>query len=91
MGYDQKAVAAFNGVKNVAVSMQLPLMLQRRYNGILNAIEVQVEDGRPSKEVIAHLREALLALARFDKVGHHERALKEAFDKFEAKIASRMA
>jgi hypothetical protein len=88
-GYDEEAVRALQKVREVAASLRLPLLQQRRYNGILNAMEMQIEDGGPSKEVLSHLRSALLALARFDGLGSSERALKEAFDQFEAEMASR--
>ena len=89
--YDEKAVSAFRNVKEVVASMDLPLMVQRRYNGTLNAIEMQIEDGRPSKEVIGHLRAALFALAKFDGLISCERFIQKAFDEFEIKIASRMS
>ena len=88
--YDEEAVAAFDTVREVVASMHLPLIRQRRYNGILNAIVMQVEDGHPSKDVIGHLRAAIFALLRFDGLAQYAHPLREAFEKFEARIASRM-
>ena len=51
-------------------------------------LEMQIEDGCPSKEVLSHLRAALMALSRFDGLSP-EPDLKEAFDQFEAEMESR--
>ena len=38
-----------------------PLILVRKMNGILNALEMQVEDGKYQREAVVRLGEALLA------------------------------
>ncbi len=63
MSYSEELVDTFNPVQKTVASMELPLMQQRRYNGILNAIVMLLEDGRPSKDVYEHLKSALIALA----------------------------
>jgi hypothetical protein len=88
MAYNEKAVNAFAPVELQLRALRLPLVLQRRYNGIANAIVMQVEeDGLMNTAVIAHLRSALLALAEGDKVGaEQQRRIAAAFDKFEAQL-----
>ena len=88
MAYNEKAVDAFAPVEQLLDALQLPPMLQRRYNGIANAIVMQIEeDDLMNKAVIAHLRSALLALAEGDKVGaEQQRRIAAAFDKFEAQL-----
>jgi len=86
-GNKQKAVNAFRPVRQGLEALQLPLMQQRRYNGITNAIEMLVEDGPINKTVLFHLRAALMALADGDNIGvEHKRKISAAFDKFEAQI-----
>jgi hypothetical protein len=87
--YDEKAVAAFGVVEDAIAALDVPFMLQSRYSSLLNAIEVQVEDGHPSREVLGHLRAAVLALMRFDGLAQVEKTVQKAFDEFEKKIASR--
>ena len=85
--YNEKAVEAFEPVAAQLAALRLPLIRQRRYNGIANAIEMQIEDGPIRKTVLAHLRAALLALAEADKIDADQvRGIATAFDRFEAQI-----
>jgi hypothetical protein len=51
-------------VRRIVASSGLPLMQARKFNGILNAMEMQIEDGEYSLEVVEHLGKAVLALAK---------------------------
>jgi hypothetical protein len=46
MAYNEEAVTAFEPVREtiIATKEQLPLMKQRQYNGILNAITMLIEE-----------------------------------------------
>ena len=85
--YNEEAVKAFIPVKQAIEALHLPLMMQRRYNGIAKAIVMQVEDGPINKTVITHLLAALMALADGDGISAvHKLKLAAAFDWFEAEI-----
>ena len=85
--YNEDAVKAFVPVKQAIAAFQLPLMMQRRYNGIAKAIVMQVEDGPINKTVITHLRAALMVLADGDGISAVQKLkLAAAFDRFEAQV-----
>jgi len=65
--YNEKSVNAFKVVRDSLAALKLPFARQRRYNGIVNAIEMQIEIGRRSRVVIDHLYATLLALAEHEK------------------------
>ncbi len=88
--YDEEAVAAFAPVSYAVESLRLPLMQQRRYACITNAIEIQLEDGYPRKAVIGHLASALVALLREDGLGQQAETVQEALAEFQRKIESRL-
>jgi len=90
MGYEEELVDAFVGVQKVVASMELPLMQQRRYNGILNAMVMSLEDGRPSRVVYERLKSALLALAGFDGREEDARRIESACQTFEKTAADRL-
>lgn len=48
----------------IIASHAFPLITQRKFNGICNAMAMQIDDGEYSVEVVAHLGDALLALAK---------------------------
>ncbi len=81
---------AFDCVRKTVASMDLPLMQQRRYNGILNAMVMLLEDGRPSKDVYEHLKSALLALARFDERDEDAYCIEAACKTFEVRFSCQM-
>ncbi len=88
--YDEEAVEGFGTVREAIAALRLPLMQNRRYGCITNAIEVQIEEGHANKEVLRHLRGAIIALLRADGLLQHTKAVEQAFDEFERKIASRL-
>ena len=90
MSYEEELVDAFACVQKIVASMELPLMQQRRYNGILNAIVMLLEDGRPSKDVYGHLKSALLALARFDERNEDAHRIEAACRTFEANVGNKL-
>ncbi len=55
---------ALDHVRQIIASGGLPLMKLRKFNGIFNAMEMQIEDEEFDLDVVDHLGKALLALAR---------------------------
>ena len=55
---------ALDTVRKIIASHHLPLIKQRKFNGICNAIAMQIDDGEYCVEIVAHLGNALLALAK---------------------------
>ncbi len=55
---------ALDTVRKIIASHHLPLIKQRKFNGICNAIAMQIDDGAYSLEVVDHLEQALLALTK---------------------------
>ena len=55
---------ALDNVRKIIASHHLPLIKQRKFNGIFNAIAMQIDDGEYSLEVVDHLEQALLALTK---------------------------
>ena len=90
MSYNEEAVDVFDCVRQTVASMSLPLMQQRRYNGILNAMVMLLEDGRPSRDVYEHLKSALLALARFDGRDEDANCIENACKNFEVHFSFQM-
>jgi len=90
MSYHEELVDAFDFVRKTVASMELPLMQQRRYNGILNAMVMSLEDGHPSKAVYEHLKSALLALARFDERNEDAYRIEAACKTFETHVGGQM-
>jgi len=84
--YNEKAVEAFEPVRNAIVALRLPLMQNRRYGCIINAIEVQIEEGQIHTEVLIHLRDAIIALLQTDGLVSHTKAFGQAFDEFVKEI-----
>lgn len=62
MGYDQKAVERVALIERTLLKIGHPN--QAQFIGIINAIELQVEEGDPVLPVVHHLAQALLELAR---------------------------
>jgi hypothetical protein len=90
MSYSEELVDAFDCVRTTVASMKLPLMQHRRYNGILNAMVMLLEDGRPSKGVYKHLESSLIALAQFDGRDEDACNIEKACRNFEAHFGSQM-
>lgn len=62
--YDEAAVEALQEVRRVIEPLG-PGILFRKFYGVLNAIEVQIEDGAYRPEALVRLAEALLETAIF--------------------------
>lgn len=92
MAYNEEVVAAFEPVREtiIATKEQLPLMKQRRCNGILNAITMLIEEDDLCKDAYTHLRSSLIALARFNGRADDADRIKAACQSFEAHPACRM-
>ena len=65
--YDKAAVIALGEVRGVIERLG-PAILYRKLYGVLNAIEMQVEDGGYRLEAVRHLGDALREIAVFYKV-----------------------
>ncbi len=63
MGYNEAGVKALDKIREVIDSVGLPVIKARKFNGILNAIEMQIEDYEYADEVVKALDKALLVLA----------------------------
>ena len=61
--YNKAGVKALEKVREVIDSFGLPLIRARKFNGILNAIEMQIEDYEYTDDVVKALDKALLVLA----------------------------
>ena len=59
-----KAIAALNYVREVIASYNLPFIQQRKFNGIFNAMGMQIEDDDCNLKAVEHLGQAVLAVAR---------------------------
>jgi len=62
MEYDQTAVDRVASIERSILKLHHPH--QAEFVGIINAIELQVEYGKPVLTVVQHLADALLELAR---------------------------
>ena len=59
-----KAIAALNNVRDVIASYNLPFIQQRKFNGIFNAMEMQIEDDDCNREAVKHLGKAVISVAK---------------------------
>ncbi len=59
--YDRERVARLQPLKEAVARLGLPPIRVRKLNGLLNAVEMQIEDGGDSPEVNQHLVAALRA------------------------------
>jgi len=64
-GIDYARLNTFKPVKQTVEALNLPPLRQRKLNGILNALTMQIEDGGDSSEVNALLVKALRAAVIF--------------------------
>ena len=87
MSYYQAGVNALGKVRVVIDSFGLPSIKARKFSGILNAIEMQIEDYDYTDDVVKALDKALLALANkyISKMGYAE--LERVVTEFERKLA----
>ena len=63
MSYEEGLDALYR-VRDVIASNNLPLMKQRKFNGIFNAMEMQIEDDDFSLEAVDYLGQAVLSVAK---------------------------
>ena len=62
MSYEE-GLDALDKVRQLIASHHVLLVKQRKFNGIFNAMEMQIEAGEYSVEAVDHLGKALLAVA----------------------------
>ena len=62
--YDHASVDALQAVRRIAESLGPPI-LYRKLFGVLNAIEMQIEDGQFRMQAVLRLGEALMETATF--------------------------
>jgi hypothetical protein len=70
--YNQAGVDALDAVRAVVASFGVPLLFRKLY-GILNAMEMHVEETPYSVEALQHLGKALEATARLYQVDQQQR------------------
>jgi len=62
--FSEERIDALEEVRDVIASHNLPPIKQRKFNGIFNAMEMQIEDEDFSLEVVEHLGNAVIAVAK---------------------------
>jgi hypothetical protein len=82
-GIDYERLNTFKPVKQAIDALNLPPLRQRKLNGILNALTMQLEDGGDSPEVNKLLVEALRAAVIFQVGEGAARPFIEALARFE--------
>lgn len=89
MKYDKAAVEDLRKVEAIIESFGLPLAIARKFNGIVNAVEMQVEDREFAEDTVRALDKALILLAEkyASKAGCTE--LEHALSEFERRLARR--
>ena len=84
--YNQEGVDALDAVRSVVASFGAPLVFRKLY-GILNAMEMHVEESPYSIEALQHLGKALEATSSLYQVDQHERTrLERALSTFLRKV-----
>lgn len=81
--YDRARVERTDGIEQEIKKLRLPPIRQRKLNGILNALIVQIEDGGDSPEANRLLLEALRAAVRHQVGERRARSVLGAIDRFE--------
>lgn len=87
--YDRQRVAQLQPLKDAVNRLGLPLPRLRKLRGILNALEMQIEDGGDAPEVNALLLEALRAALRHQVADTRLTEALRATDTFERAEARR--
>ncbi len=82
-GIDYARLNTFKPVKQAIEALNLPPLRQRKLNGILNALTMQIEDGGDSPEVNKLLVEALRAAVVFQVGEDAAKSFIEALARFE--------
>jgi hypothetical protein len=86
MSYNDNGVNALDKVRRVVQDFGLPFTARRKFNGILNAIEMQVEDYEYGPEVLDNLIKALLVLADFYHLSDERAKLETALAQFQREL-----
>jgi hypothetical protein len=60
----EERIDALDEVRDVIASYNLPPIKQRKFNGIFNAMEMQIEDDDFCPEAVEHLGNAVIAVAK---------------------------
>jgi hypothetical protein len=60
----EERIDALNDVRDVIASYNLPFIQQRKFNGIFNAMEMQIEDNDFNPEAVENLGKAVLSVAQ---------------------------
>jgi hypothetical protein len=63
MSYEER-IDTLDEVRDVIASHNLPPIKQRKFNGIFNAMEMQIEDDDFNLEAVDHLGKAVIAVAK---------------------------
>ena len=61
---DKEGRDALNKVRAVIASCNLPFIQQRKFNGIFNAMGMQIEDDDCNREAVEHLAKAVISVAK---------------------------
>jgi hypothetical protein len=62
--FPEERIDTLEAVRDVIASHNLPPIKQRKFNGIFNAMEMQIEDDDFSPEAVEHLGKAVIAVAK---------------------------
>ena len=89
-GIDHVRLNTFKPVDQAVEALNLPPLRQRKLNGILNALTMQIEDGGDSPEVNELLVKALRAAVIFQVGEDAARSFIEALARFEQSEALRL-
>ncbi len=60
----EESLDALSGVRQIIASNNLPFIQQRKFNGIFNAMGMQIEDDDCNREAVEHLGKAVISVAR---------------------------
>ena len=82
-GIDRARLNTFKQVDQAVEALHLPPLRQRKLNGILGALTMQIEDGGDSPEVNELLVKALRAAVIFQVGGDAAKSFIEALARFE--------
>lgn len=88
-GYDEARVAQLRPLREAIERLPIPPLRSRKISGILNALEMQIEDGGDSPEVNRLLREDLRLAIHHQVDERQGQAALQALDAFELAEAKR--
>ena len=83
--YNEKGVKAIQELEQIVSSFGLPLVKERKFKGILNALEMQIEDYNYNLEVVEYLGKALVELAKSYQLDRYN-VIEDFFRSFNEKI-----